>query len=270
MSTQNTQTHSTQILSVKQIRKLRTKSARDQAGLFFAEGNRVITQAVRAQVDIRQGVYAPHLLTSSVGWQCINALKEAGVPLQVLSPHSFHSIATKDASGIGAVIASEMGTLNDVQLHGSLGWVALDNVGYPGNLGAIMRTCDAVGCGGIILLGDTTDPYHPAAVQASMGAIFSLRFVRATFSEFIQWKQQQHLTVIGTSGAAMLSYRQADYPHPTILLMGSERRGLSTAQQAVCDHVVRIPMVGSSDSLNLAIATSVVLYEMFHQQQPAT
>src|SRR5919199_5127 len=119
----------------------------------------------------------------------------------------------------------------------------------------------------VIMLGDTTDPYHPAALRASMGAIFAQRLVRATFADFVRWKCEGGYIVAGASVAAAHEYRQVAYPSPLVLLMGSERRGLSVEQQAACDVLVRIPMVGTADSLNLAVATSVVLYEIFHQQR---
>jgi TrmH family RNA methyltransferase len=124
-----------------------------------------------------------------------------------------------------------------------------------------------VGAAGAILLGPTTDPYDPAALRASMGAIFSQRLVRATFDEFAAWKRGAPYAVAGTSGAAPHEYRAVAYPRPLVLLMGSEREGLSPQQQALCDLLVSIPMVGRSDSLNLAVATGVVLYEIFQQRR---
>jgi RNA methyltransferase, TrmH family len=177
-----------------------------------------------------------------------------------LTPAAFGSISFKEnLQGIGAVVRPRADTLADVDTSDGLGWVALDAVGNPGNLGAILRTTDSVGCAGLILLGDTTDPYHPAALRASMGAIFGQRLVRAS------WKEERRYPVVGTSGEGEVEYRHAVYPSPMVLLMGSERLGLSPEQQAVCDLVVRIPMVGTSDSLNLGVATSVVLYEIFYQ-----
>jgi TrmH family RNA methyltransferase len=103
-----------------------------------------------------------------------------------------------------------------------------------------------------------------------MGALFSQRLVTASFPEFAHWKRQRSYTLVGTSGAATLDYRQTSYTSPLVLLMGSEREGLSTEQQALCDIMVRIPMVGRSDSLNLAVATGVVLYEIFYQSAAST
>jgi TrmH family RNA methyltransferase len=124
-----------------------------------------------------------------------------------------------------------------------------------------------VGGAGLLLLGDSADPYDPGAVRASMGALFALRLARATFDEFAAWKRQRACTVVGTSDAAAQDYRAVAYRPPLVLLMGSERQGLSPDQQALCDAVVSIPMVGRSDSLNLAVATGVMLYEIFNQQR---
>jgi len=145
-------------------------------------------------------------------------------------------------------------------------WVALEAVQDPGNLGTILRTCDATGCRGVFLLDHVTDAYDPTALRASMGAIFSQRLVKTSFQAFADWKRFYHYPVIGASDAAVLNYRQADYPSPMILLMGSERQGLSSEQQALCNFIVGIPMRGSSDSLNVSIATAVVLYEILHRR----
>ena len=135
------------------------------------------------------------------------------------------------------------------------------------SLAAILRTCDAVGGAGVILLGSTTDPYDPAAVRASMGAIFSQRLARTSFAELTAWCGRHSVAVVGTSPSAPLDYQAVAYQSPLVLLMGSEPRGLSSEQQALCDLTVNIPMVGHSDSLNLAVATGIMLYEVFNQRR---
>jgi TrmH family RNA methyltransferase len=182
----------------------------------------------------------------------------------------FHTLAAKEhAQGIGVVARQRWHDLERARPEAGQCWVALDTVHYPGNLGTILRTCDAVACAGVILLGTTTDPYDPAAVRASMGAIFSQRLARASFAEFATWRDRHGLAVVGTSPAAPLDYQAIAYQPPLVLLMGSEPRGLSREQQALCDTMVNIPMVGRSDSLNLAVATGIVLYEIFNQQRAA-
>jgi RNA methyltransferase, TrmH family len=177
-------------------------------------------------------------------------------------------LAAKDrAQGLGVVVRQRWESLARLDANAGHRWVALDTVQYPANLGTILRTCDAVGAAGVILLGDTADPYDPAAVRASVGAIFALRLARASFAELFEWKRRNRVMVVGTSPTATLDYRSVAYKPPVVLLMGSEPRGLAREQQDMCDAVVTIPMVGRSDSLNLAVATSVVLYEIFHQHQ---
>ncbi|MGH2459770.1 MAG: TrmH family RNA methyltransferase [Chloroflexota bacterium] len=256
--------------TIRQIRRLRGREERERTGTCYVEGARIVARALRAGFTIERGVVAPDLLSGDYGLSIAAELRRAGVPMVELSPPAFGSISFKESlQGIGAVVRTRFESLPDVDLTGTLGWVALDAVGNPGNLGAILRTCEAVGCAGIIALGDTVDPYHPAAVRASMGAVFDQRFARTSFAEFARWKRERGYPVIGTSGGAPREYREVAYHAPVVLLMGSERLGLADEQQAVCDQLVRIPMVGTVDSLNLAVATSVVLYEVFQQNRPA-
>lgn len=253
---------------IKRIRQLRSRKVREDSGTFYAEGNRIVAQAMLQGYEVQLGVYSPDLITSDLAQQTVTRFKEASIPLLKLSRREFSRLAFKNnPSGVGAVLRSRSASLDVVQPAAKLGWVALAGIGNAGNLGAIMRTCDAVGCTGVMLLDNTTDPYHPDAVRASAGSIFSLKLVRASFAEFSTWCNQHGVTIIGTSGDATQTYRDASYQKPMVLLMGSERLGLSDEQQAVCNQVVRIPMVGSADSLNLAVATSIVLYEIFNQTQ---
>lgn len=213
-------------------------------------------------------VVAPDLLSSSTGWEIVRAQREKGAPVLEVNPDVFKSISSKQGpQGLGAVVRQHWERLYDASLSDELCWIALDAVQDPGNLGAILRTSDAVGGAGVILLGQGTDPHDPSAVRASMGAIFSQRLVRATFSELADWKRGRRYRLIGTSDAAARDYHGFSYDPPLVLFMGSERQGLSAEQQALCDAVVRIPMVGRSDSLNLAVATGVVLYEAFNQRR---
>lgn len=213
-------------------------------------------------------VVAPDLLSSSTGWEIVRAQREKGAPVLEVNPDVFKSISSKQGpQGLGAVVRQHWERLEDASLSDELCWLALDAVQDPGNLGAILRTSDAVGGAGVILLGQGTDPHDPSAVRASMGAIFSQRLVRATFSELADWKRGRRYRLIGTSHAAARDYHGFSYDPPLVLFMGSERQGLSAEQQALCDAVVRIPMVGRSDSLNLAVATGVVLYEAFNQRR---
>ncbi len=253
---------------VKQIRLLAQRKERDRTGLFFIEGLRSTAEAVQLGAAITQLVVAPALLTSAFGQALVAEHQSRGGATLEVTPEVFASLSAKDGpQGLGAVVRQRWEPLDNVRLGDELGWVVLDAVQDPGNLGTILRTADAVGCAGVVLLGSATDPYDPAAVRASMGALFAQRLVKADWATFIAWQRRHGYSLVGTSDAASLDYRAARYAPPTLLLMGSERQGLSAAQQAECDALVSIPMRGRSDSLNLAVATGVMLYELLAQSE---
>ncbi len=256
---------------IKQIRNLAHRREREQTGLFFIEGIRIVSEAVQMGVEVETLIYAPALLKSQFALELLSMQRDRGTACLEVTSEVFKSLSVKEGpQGIGAVVRQRWEKLDEVRLTDELCWVALDAAQDPGNIGAILRTSDAVGCVGLILLGNSADPYDPGALRASMGAIFSQRLIKASFTAFAQWKREHGYTVVGTSGASRTDYRQAEYVSPLVLLMGSERQGLSDEQQAVCDLMVRIPMVGRSDSLNLAVATGIVLYEIFYQSAGST
>ncbi len=254
--------------NIKFVRSLRQRKEREQSGLFFVEGIRLVGEAAQLGAAIETLVAAPELLSSAFATELLETQRARGVPLLEVNAEVFRSLSLKEGpQGLGAVIHQRWEVLRDVQPGPELGWVALDAAQDPGNVGTILRTGDAVGSAGLILFGNSTDPYDPATLRASMGAIFSQRLVKASFEEFWDWKRQHGYTVVGTSDKANYDYQAAIYKPPLVLLMGSERQGLAPEQQANCDLVVSIPMVGRSDSLNLAVATGVVLYEIFNQRR---
>ena len=252
---------------IKEIRALRQRKERAQSGLAFIEGIRIVADALHRPGTVESLIVAPDLLTSSYAQELVH--QAADVETIEVSAEVFQSLSLKDGpQGIGAVIHQRWESLDAVRLNGDdFCWVALDAVQDPGNLGTILRTCDAVGCSGVMLLGHSTDPYDPTALRGSMGAVFSQRLVRADYDSFVTWKQQHDYMIAGTSDAATDDYTKAPYRFPLVLLMGSERQGLAPALQDACDLTVSIPMVGQSDSLNLAVATGVMLYELFNRRR---
>jgi TrmH family RNA methyltransferase len=131
----------------------------------------------------------------------------------------------------------------------------------------MLRVNDAVGGDGVIIMDHSADPYAPMSVRASLGAIFTQRLVRADFPEFAWRAHAEGYTIIGTSPHSATDFRSVDYRSPLILLMGNERIGLTGEQQLVCDVMVTIPMLGHVDSLNVAIASSIILYEVLRQRE---
>lgn len=252
--------------AIKRIRALLSRRERDRTGLFLVEGIRLVAQALGVRAPVQELIVAPEMLSSAFAWNLVERHAAAGMPCVTVSAGVFQSISVKEhAQGLAAVARQRWARLADISPRRDHRWIALNEAQDPGNLGSILRTSDAVGAEGIILLGATTDPHDPTAIRASMGAIFSQRLVRATFAEFIAWANQQSCSVVGAAGSGAMDYRAYRYTAPFVLLMGSEQHGLTDEQQAACAAVVRIPMIGESDSLNLAVATSVILYEVFDQ-----
>jgi TrmH family RNA methyltransferase len=253
---------------IKAIRKLRERKERQQTGLYYVEGLRIVAEALQLNADIETLVVSPALLESSFASDLVKDWQNKRLPILDVSPEVFTSFSLKEGpQGIGAVIRQRWLSLNQITLAPGSLWIALDAVADPGNLGAILRTGDAVGAAGVILLDHSTDPYDPTAVRASMGALFSQQIVKVSLMEFVLWKKECGCQVVGTSGAAPIDYHHLDYPDPCVLLMGSERQGLQPHLLEYCDWLVSIPMIGRSDSLNLAVATAVVLYEIFNQRR---
>lgn len=250
--------------TVKKIRALRQRHVRLEQGSFFVEGIRIVAEAVQTGADVECLVVAPELLNSAFAHELITSL--SGIKRLDVSGQVFASLSSKQGpQGLAAVIKQRWGRLEELRLGPDDLWVALDAPQDPGNLGTIMRTADAVGAAGLVLIGNSADPYDPGTVRASMGSLFALQVVQTDLPSFLTWRQSCGATVVGTAGGGAVHYRQAVYKRPLLLLSGSERQGLPDELLNVCDQLVRIPMVGRCDSLNLAVATSVVLYEVFAQ-----
>ena len=252
--------------NVKLIRKLEQKKNRQETGLFFIEGLRTVGEAIQTGATIDALVVAPDLLVSDFGKSLLDHSVIQNVERIEVSAEIYQKLAHKEGpQGIGAIVKQNWQAIDHIQVNPEDLWVALDAVSDPGNLGTIMRTAEAVGSRGIILLGYSTDPYDPTAVKASMGAIFSLELAQSDWDSFLFWEKKNQLTIVGTSDSAKTDYQNVEYRRPMILLMGSERHGLPEEMQSACDHVVFIPMEGRTDSLNLAVATGVMLYEIYNQ-----
>jgi TrmH family RNA methyltransferase len=249
---------------VKQIRALRDKRARDATGTFFAEGRRLLQAAVNTGAVIEQLLVVPERLDEADA-ALANEIA-VSVPTLEVTGDVFDSVSFREeAQSLGAVVKQRWEAL-EMSTEGRRCWVALQDIQHPGNLGTVIRTNDAIGGDGVILSGRHTDPYHPIAVRGTLGAIFSQRLVRGSEADVARWARQGGMTVVGTSPWGQVDYREVDYASkPVLLISGSERIGLSDQQMALCDAVIRIPMAGQVESLNLAVATALVLYEVLRQ-----
>jgi len=251
-------------------RLVRSREERTRTGLFYVEGMRFLAEAVAAGSEIETLIVAPDLLTHPFGRRLAHSLREKGIPCLEISSGIYTDLSkVEEPQGIAAVVRQRWERLERIRAETGCCWLAVDTIRSTGNLGTIFRTAEAVGAPGVFCIGDTIDPYDPAVVRATMGSpTFRLRFVRTTEREFVAWKRRTGLRLIGASPHAKQDYQSIDYAAgPVALWLGSERQGLSAGQQGLCDTLVSIPMAGRSDSLNVAIASAVLLYEVYNQKR---
>ena len=251
---------------IKEVKGLRNKQRRSESGLGYIEGIRIVYEAIKSGFAIEEILYSLELAKSKIIEEALEIARNQDIRVVEVSSQVFESISSKEGpQGIAAVIRQRWTTFEQINAEHGL-WIALDEVADPGNLGTILRTCDAVGASGMILIGNCTDPYDPSALRASMGAIFSQKLVKTTKEDFISWVKRNNRYLIGTSDHAKIDYRDANYSLDSIILMGSERQGMSKDLENSCNTVVSIPMKGSCDSLNLAVASAIMLYEVSRQE----
>lgn len=253
---------------ITRIQRLALREERDRTGLFYIEGMRFVAQALHHHAKMEQLVVCQKLLTHPFAQKLVREQKKRGTPILEVSRSVMERLSqVQDSQGLGAVVRQRWQRLASIRPKGELCWIAVEALRSPGNLGTILRTSDAVGGAGLLLLGDTVDPYDPGTVRATMGAMFTQRLVRTSREEIINWQRRGQYLLVGTSPYAPQDYQDVPYHAPVILFMGEERKGLPAELQAICDLMVSIPMVGESDSLNVAMATGVMLYEVFNQRR---
>lgn len=247
---------------VKLVRSLRQPKGRRETGLFLAEGIHHVGEAVAAGWNLETVIYAPDLLTSSFGLDLVSEQSRRGVRVAALTGDLFADLADKDnPQGLLALVRQRTFQLDALQLPNFKLAAAIVSPQDPGNIGTILRTLDAVGGDALFQLDGGVDPFHPSSVRASMGTIFWKPLVQAPFDEFIHWARAKNARLVGSSAHGSTDYRSVQpVDVPTILLLGSEQKGLSSGQMAACDLVVSMPMRGRASSLNLAVAAGVLLY----------
>ena len=249
---------------IKTLKSLRAKKGRAETGLFLAEGARLAREAADLGVWPDTMLYAAEALQRGKVRDLVAQGERQGVRMIETNERLLSTIAKRDNPQ--TVIGAYRQALSPLDaIDGDL-VVALEGVRDPGNLGTILRTADSVGAGGVVLIGESCDPFSVEAVRASMGSIFAVKLARASFEELLRFKDQRGATLIGASlkGSALDADRSVG--GRTIALMGNEQSGLPEQMEAACDMLVRLPMRGRADSLNLAVATAVMLYDLWRRR----
>ena len=249
--------------TVKRLRSLRDKKARREEKLFLAEGLRIIAEARDSgrlpEIIAFSAEGAKHPLAADI----IAETEAAGGEAIETTPDILSKMSGKDNPQmlLGAFRQPET-ALDRIDRSASGIWIAAQALRDPGNIGTILRTGDAVGAGGLILIDECADPFSVEAVRASMGAVFTQQLATAPWQDFVDWLRSGLGQLVGTSLKASDDYLEARYEQPCFLLIGNEQQGLPLEYEAECDSLVKIPMAGRADSLNAAVAAAVMAFQV--------
>jgi RNA methyltransferase, TrmH family len=249
--------------TVKAVRALREKKHRKREGMFLAEGLRLLT-------DARESGRIPEILLMAEGREAHPllaaleaAVAAAGGDVVEVPEDILAKITGKDNPQAVAGVFAEWDTgLAALDREAGSLWLVAQAMRDPGNLGTMLRTADAVGAGGVILLDDCADPFSVEAVRASMGAVFTVPLAQARWEEFLPWLRAGEGQLIAASLREAVPYRGAAYAAPCFVIIGNESRGLPEDYEMACDLRVTMPMKGRADSLNAAVAAAVLAYEV--------
>jgi TrmH family RNA methyltransferase len=249
--------------TVKLLRSLDRKKGRQETGLFLAEGVHFAEEAL-------SNGWKPAYAFADIGAQDLDLLlrlRAAGARVATTTEKVLGAIAGKDnPQSVVAAFHQRMTPLQDLRPAGRARYVALYEVRDPGNLGTVIRTADAAGCDGVILVGTTCDPFSVEAVRATMGSLFAVPLAAATLDEFFAWRDAGKVRAVAASMRGKHAHHAAGYGERNCILMGNEQSGLPPAVEDLCDELVRIPMAGRAESLNLATAAGVMIYESWRAQ----
>jgi TrmH family RNA methyltransferase len=249
---------------VKDIRALALKKFRDRDNAFIAEGLKLVIDALDQGWSIRTLAFAKAGRGNAAVEKIAARTVAAGGTVLEVTEKVLGAITRRDnPQMVVGVFTQQVVPLASIRPSGDDVWVGLDRVRDPGNLGTIIRTVDAAGAKGVILVGDCTDPFSLETVRATMGSIFSVPVAKASAEAFLAWRRDFPGLAVGTHLKGAVDYRSVDFDgRPVLLLMGNEQQGLPDDLAASCDRLLRIPQAGHADSLNLAVATGVMLFEI--------
>ena len=256
---------------IKELVKLAKRRDRDERRVTIVEGTREIGHALHAGIVPLEVYLCPELATGPANQaliaRCEELARQRQTSLVTVTPAVFAKIAYREESGgLLLVIPYVTQPLARLSVAHAPFFTVIEGVEKPGNLGAILRTADAAGVDGVIVCAGATDVHNPNVVRASLGALFTVPLAEARTDAVIQWLQQQQIQIVAASPEGTQDYIVPDYRAPVAVVMGSEAYGLAPVWLSAAQAVVRIPMHGAVDSLNLSAATAILLYEVVRQR----
>lgn len=252
---------------VKQLVKLRDRRPRDEAGVFLVEGYREVRRALEKGVALSELYFAPDWFLGENEPALLAQAESAGAKLFELTRDAFAKVAYRERpDGVLAVAPQWKRALADLFLRENPFLLVVEAIEKPGNLGTILRSADAAGCDAVIVCDPVTDIFNPNVVRASTGVLFSVPLVVESSERVLAWLREKGVRTVATTPAAETLYTAADLRGPLAVVMGSEQYGLSDFWLKNADLPVRIPMAGQADSLNVAMATIITLFEAVRQR----
>lgn len=257
---------STQNPRIKKLLALQQKSSlRRETGLFVVEGRREIRQCIDAGFEI-DTLYVRARESEAIAPEDMSTEN-----ILFVSPHVYERIAYRESTeGVIAVVRTRNRTLDELSFKDNPLLIVLERVEKPGNLGAIMRSADAVGADAVIVCDPLTDLHNPNLIRASLGAVFSVPCVACTSEECIRYLKENHIRILTAQLQDSRLYYDTDMTCPTAIVMGTESTGLTTSWREAADAHIRIPMNGKLDSLNVSVSAAVLLYEAVRQRLTST
>lgn len=246
---------------VKAVRSLHQRKTREESGQFVAEGLKFVLEAIDLERFPDVLLHGPEAGGLPLLERAREATLAAGGQVIEVTRDILAKVSRRDnPQAVIGVFQQVYTPLEALEPGRATGWVALHRVRDPGNLGTVIRTADAAGCGAVILVGACCDPYSVEAVRATMGSIFALPIVHTDEAAFVDWRARWPGSVVGTLLSAKVSHAEASYRRPTLILLGNEQQGLPPDMADLCDVNVKIPMRGRADSLNLSVAAGIMIY----------
>lgn len=257
---------------VKSILHLREKHERDQTELFLIEGYREILRATDAGWKISSLFICPSLFLGTNEPHLIQRIRSQGASVFNCTEKVFEKISYRDRpDGLLAIAPQRKRTLADLEFafrkDSAPFFVIAEAIEKPGNLGTILRSSDAVGLDGLIVCDRCTDIYNPNVVRASVGTLFTVPTIETSGEETLKWLKERGVRILAATPQAQHEFTQVDLTQPVAIAVGTEQLGLSERWMQQADLQVRIPMMGVADSLNVAMATTLLLYEVLRQRR---
>lgn len=252
---------------VKGVVKLRDRSERDSKQLFLIEGYRELLRAVDSKWEISTLYYCPELFLGSNENALIDRIRKTGTPTFLCSRETFTKMAYRDRpDGLLAEAPQRHPTLQSLPKHPLPLYLIAEAIEKPGNLGTILRSADAVGATAVIVCDRCTDIYNPNVVRASVGTLFTIPVIETSSEAAIQWLRKNNITILAATPSAQTLFTNSHMKQPLAIAVGTEQLGLSPLWMEQADLQVAIPMLGIADSLNVATATTLLLYEALRQR----